>query len=217
MSYHVSFSFSSFVSFLALFQVLQCVCLIYHVFSVFSPYSRTYGVHYSFLTFFSVFHHIPDQTVFVSHFPCWSVFSPYSRFFCVHFLFFTFFKFLAIFLVIQCLSLIFHVFSPFSSVLSHSTGKKDITTSSSAASFIASSGEKIRTPENVVAYIALSHGFSAPDVACQPLIHCSPITPLLRPEIGSFSVFLDIFQVKQCLCHIFHIFQFSRHIQGPTM
>jgi hypothetical protein len=53
------------------------------------------------------------------------------------------------------------------------------------ASFIASSGGKTLTPENGVAYIALSHGVSAPDVACQLLIHCSPITPLLRPEMGS--------------------------------
>jgi hypothetical protein len=63
--------------------------------------------------------------------------------------------------------------------------KKDATTGSSAASFIASSGGKIPTLENGVAYIALSHGVSAPDVVCQLLIHCSPITLLLRPEMGS--------------------------------
>ena len=43
---------------------------------------------------------------------------------------------------------------------------------------------KTPTPENGVAYIALSHGVSAPDMACQLLICCSPITPLLRPENG---------------------------------
>jgi hypothetical protein len=69
--------------------------------------------------------------------------------------------------------------------VSHSTSKKDTTTGSSAASFIASSGGKTLTPENGVAYIALSNGISAPDVVCQLLIHCSPITPLLRPEMGS--------------------------------
>jgi hypothetical protein len=47
------------------------------------------------------------------------------------------------------------------------------------------SGGKTPTPENGVAYIALSHGISAPDIACQLLISCSPITPLLRPEMGS--------------------------------
>jgi hypothetical protein len=70
-------------------------------------------------------------------------------------------------------------------VTSHSTGKKDATTGSSAASFIASSGGKTPTPENGVAYIALSHGVSAPYVVCQLLIRCSPITPLLCPEMGS--------------------------------
>ena len=30
-----------------------------------------------------------------------------------------------------------------------------------------------------------------------------------------FSVFLSIFQVIQCLCLIFHVFQFSRHNPGP--
>jgi hypothetical protein len=67
-------------------------------------------------------------------------------------------------------------------VMSHSTGKKGATTSSSAASFIASSGGKTPTPENGVAYIALSHGVSAPDVVSQLLIRCSPITPLLSPR-----------------------------------
>jgi hypothetical protein len=41
---------------------------------------------------------------------------------------------------------------------------------------------KTPAPENGIAYIALSHGVSAPDVACQLLIRCSPITPLLRPR-----------------------------------
>ena len=57
--------------------------------------------------------------------------------------------------------------------------------SSVAKAFIASSGGKTPTPENGVAYIALSHGVSAPDVVCQLLIRCSPITPLLRPNMGS--------------------------------
>ena len=44
---------------------------------------------------------------------------------------------------------------------------------------------KTPTSENGVSYIALSHGVSAPDMACQLLICCSPITPLLSPEMGS--------------------------------
>jgi hypothetical protein len=30
-------------------------------------------------------------------------------------------------------------------------------------------------------------------------------------------MFLAIFQVKQCLCHIFLVGLFSRHILGPTV
>jgi hypothetical protein len=50
-------------------------------------------------------------------------------------------------------------------------------------SFIASSGGKTQNLENGAAYIALS-------VACQHLICCSPITSLLRPEMGSASAIL---------------------------
>ena len=35
--------------------------------------------------------------------------------------------------------------------------------------------------------------------------------------IRDFSVFLDKFQITQCLCLIFHVFQFSWHIPGPTV
>jgi hypothetical protein len=45
-------------------------------------------------------------------------------------------------------------------------------------SFIASSGGKTQNPENGAAYVALS-------LVCQHLICCSPITSLLRPEMGS--------------------------------
>jgi hypothetical protein len=73
--------------------VLHCV-FNFQWFSVFSPYSRSYSVHFSFFMFFSVFCHIPHQTVFVSHFP-------------------RFFSFLAKIQVTQCVFLIFHVFHYF--------------------------------------------------------------------------------------------------------
>ena len=93
---------------------------------------------FPFSTFLSVSRHIPGQTVFVSHFPRFSVFSPYSRSNSVFVSFFTFFSFLAIFHVLECEFLIFHVFqfsrhnpgsivcishfSRFSSVSSHILG-----------------------------------------------------------------------------------------------
>jgi hypothetical protein len=97
----VPFLLFTFFSFLAIFQALQNTFLILHdfqwffffchilgftvcishflPFSVFSPYSRSYSVHFSFSTFFSVFCHNPGPTMCVSHFPWFSVFSPYSR------------------------------------------------------------------------------------------------------------------------------------------
>ena len=102
------FIISLLVSFLAKFQVLQCVCLIlhifqfsyqilvlqciflmFHIFHCFLPYSRSYSVHFSLFTFFSVSCNIPD-TVCISHFP-------------------RFLVFFAIFQVKQCLCLFFHI------------------------------------------------------------------------------------------------------------
>ena len=72
-------------------QVLQCAFLIFHAFHCFSTYPRSYSELFSFSKFFSVSRHIPCHTVFISHFPHFSVF-------------------LAIFQVIKCVCLIFHVF-----------------------------------------------------------------------------------------------------------
>jgi hypothetical protein len=76
--------------FFAIFQVLQCTLLIFCLIQCFSPYL--------------------GQTVFVSHFPRFSVFLPYSRSNTVCVSFSTFFSFLAIFQVLECGSLTFHVF-----------------------------------------------------------------------------------------------------------
>ena len=125
----MSLSFFLLVSFIAIFQVLQCAFFIFTFFSVsrhfpcptvcvsnfprfsvFSPYRRSYTGHFSFSRFLSGSCHVPCQTVFVYHFrhfqfslhiPCPTVYnSHFSRFL----------VFLAIFQVIQCLCLIFHVF-----------------------------------------------------------------------------------------------------------
>jgi hypothetical protein len=59
---------------------------------------------------------------------------------------------------------------------------------------------KTPTPENGVTYIALSHGVSAPDMACQLLICCLPITPLLRPRWAmTMSEFTLAPAYKACL------------------
>jgi len=91
-SYSVCFSFSTFFKFFAKIQVLIWVFLIFQVFHCFSPQSRSYTVflpfhtffkffakiqvllYFSYFTFFTVSHHNPDPTVYVSHFPRLSVF-----------------------------------------------------------------------------------------------------------------------------------------------
>ena len=100
-------------------------------FSFFSWYSRSYTVYFSFSTLMSGSRHIPGQTVFVYHFPfffqvsrhilcpsrwfslflSWSVFLPYFRSYSVKISHFSHISmFLAIFYVLPCVCLIFHVF-----------------------------------------------------------------------------------------------------------
>ena len=115
------FSFSMIFSFIAIFHVLQWTFINFppffsfphHIscpkgcishfpwFSVFSPNSRSYSVHFSFSTFFSVSRHNAGPTVYFSHFSRFSVL-------------------LAIFHIIQCAFLIFHLFTRFSGFLPYS-------------------------------------------------------------------------------------------------
>ena len=88
--------FSRFSLFLTIFHILQCVCLIFVVchythyipssYSVcfsFSPFFdflaiyRSYSVHISFFTFFTVACHVPGPTMWVSQFSRWYLSSPY--------------------------------------------------------------------------------------------------------------------------------------------
>jgi hypothetical protein len=93
-SYSVHFSFFTFfLMSVALFQVLQCVFLICQVFQ------------------FS--HRITDSTMIFS-FSSFVSFLTYSRSYSVCFSFSTFFNFLAIFQVLLCIFIIFHVFQYYS-------------------------------------------------------------------------------------------------------
>jgi hypothetical protein len=127
--YSVCFSFSLIFSFLAILQVLKCASLLFHVFECLSLYSMSNSVCVSFSKFFSfhaifqvlhclclIFHifqfsrHISGPTVSISHFSFFSCFSTYSRSYQVSFSFSYSHIFLAIFHVLQCLCLIFHIF-----------------------------------------------------------------------------------------------------------
>jgi hypothetical protein len=90
--------------------IVSTVNIFYPDFLCFSSYFRSYSVHFSFSTFFSFFS-ISAPTVCVSHFQPFSVSLPYYRSYSVHLSFSTFFSILAIFRVLQCEFLIFHVFS----------------------------------------------------------------------------------------------------------
>ena len=85
---HIS-HFSCFSLFLDIFQVIQWVCLIFQIFE------------------FS--HRISVPTMWFSHF-CLSIFSPYSWSYSMCVSFSTFFTFLALYQVLKCTFLIFHVF-----------------------------------------------------------------------------------------------------------
>ena len=127
--------FSRFFNFLAIFQVRKCTFLIFHVFQCFLPYSRSYSVHFSFLTFFGVFaifqclqcaflifyvfqffQHIPGPRVCIAHFSRFSVFLTICQVIhdCV-----LFFSFLAIIQVLQWSFLIVHIFQCFCHVPAH--------------------------------------------------------------------------------------------------
>jgi len=101
-------------------------------FLVFSPYSMSYSVHFPFFTFFSDFViiqfvklmflilrdfqfscHIPGPTVCISHFSRYSMILSLFKSSSVCFSFSMIFSFLAIFHVLQCALLIFHVFKWF--------------------------------------------------------------------------------------------------------
>ena len=86
--------FPPFSVFPTIFHIIQCVVLIFQNFQ-FLAYSRSYSVHFSFSTFFSVSRHNAGPTVYFSHFSRFSVL-------------------LAIFHIIQCAFLIFHLFTRFS-------------------------------------------------------------------------------------------------------
>ena len=92
-------NYSRFSVFLNIFQVLQCSFLTFHVFECFSPYSRSNCVCVHFFFFFGQFSRdIPGPTVRIAHFSC-------------------FLLFIAIFQVLKCAFLIFHVLqclSPYS-------------------------------------------------------------------------------------------------------
>ena len=196
-SYQLIFSIPELVSFIDIFQVLYCAFLIFHVFHCFLPYSKSYSVSVShFPRFFHFSRHNPGPTIWVCHFSCWSVLSPYSRSYSVHFSFLPFSVFLAIFQVLQCVCLFFHVFQ-----FSHH-------------------------PTLGISYfpgfLVVLAIFQVKQCSCTifdvfQFSRHIPGSTVYNSPFSRFSVFLAIFLVIPCLCLIFHVFVFYRHITGPTV
>ena len=154
----------------------------------------------SLLTFLSDSCHISRPTVFIFTFHDFQfshhILGPTV---CIsHFPLFS--VFLAIIQVKQCLCLIFHIFQ-FS---------------------LCYLGPKVFF--SFFKFASVSHRISHPTVCVSHFPwyswYFSRYIPGPRECIShslTFSLFLAIFQVKQCLCLIFHVFQFSHHIPVPTL
>jgi hypothetical protein len=128
-SYSVQFSFSTFFSDFVIFQVVKWMFLIFHDFQfsclILCPtvYISKFSTFFSFLAIFHVLKcvflnfldfqfslHIPGPTVCISHFSSFSESSSFFKSSSGCFSFSMILSFLAIFQVLQCAFLIFHVF-----------------------------------------------------------------------------------------------------------
>jgi len=127
-------------------------------------------------------------------------FSPYSRYWSVNFSFYMFSIFFPIFQVQKCVYLTFHVVQ-FSR---HIPGLAVCVFHFSRFSvFICQSP----SPRVCVSILPRFSVFSP---------HSRSYTVHFFFIFSHFSVFLAIFQVISCLCLIFYLFKFSRHIPSPT-
>jgi hypothetical protein len=138
-------------------------------------------MHFSFSTIFIVSRHILGPTVSIYRFLCFSQFRAIYQLIqclCIIFHVFQFF-----FFIFQVLQFAFHTFPRFSFFLPYSSSYS--------------------------VHFSFSTFFS---------IFCHILGPrACISHFPGFSVFLTIFQVTQCLCLIFHFFQFSHHIPDPAV
>ena len=128
----------------------------------------------------------------------------------------TFFSFLAIFQVLQCMCLIFHVFQ----YSCHNPGPTIWVCHFSCwlvfSPYYYSVHLSFLTFSVFLTIFQVLHSVFLIFHVFQ-FSHHSPVPTLGIPHFPGFLVFFAIFQVKQCLCTIFDVFQFSRHIPGPTV
>jgi hypothetical protein len=199
----VYFSFSKLFSVSCHIQILHCLCLILHVFqfprhipgslvcvsdiSCFSVFLTIFHILRCVFFIFHDFqfsHHTPGPTVCNSHFSSFSVFLPYSRSYDMHFSFFTFSVFLPKFHVLQCVFLIFHDFS-FLAML-----------------------QVLQWEFIIFNFFQCFSPYSMSNSVCVLFFnifqfsHQNPGPTLYICQFPRFWLFLDIFQILQCLCLI---------------
>ena len=226
--------FPRFLVFLIILQILQCAFLIFnfkfscHIpdhkgfvsnfpwYSVFSPYSRSSSAHFSFSTFFSISHHIPGQTVFLSHF--FTFFRDFKSYI-VCFSLSIIFSFLAILQVLECAFLIFHVFECFSPwFTSYSVGFSF----SMFFSFLAII-HVLQSQFPTCHVFSVSRHISSPTMCVShfpwfSVLFISLFWPYSRScgvhsSFSTFLVYLAIFHVIQCVFLVSMIFHFFTILQ----
>jgi len=198
-------------------KFLQCACLIF--------------------LFFLVPRHISLLTVCVSQFPWFSVFSTYFRSYSEHFSFSTFFSISCHIQVLQCFSLIFHVFQ-FSRphqvlhcvfLIFYDFECFSIYFTSYILCFSFSKFFNFLAIFQVLqcAFLIFSL-FSVPSHISHTTVCVShfPLFWVFLPwsrsysvhfSFSPFSVFLALFHLLQCVFLIFYDFLFSCHIPDPTV
>ena len=229
---------SRFSLFLAIFQALQCVFLTFHVFQCFSPYSRSYSVTFSFFTFFSVSHHTPGPTVWLSHFSRFSVFLAIFQFIVWLCLIFPIFQFshqnpgptvciyhisrfsvfLAIFQFLQCVFLILHFFQ---GLLPYFISYHVSFPFSLFVSFLAIF-QVLQCEFLILLVCQISCHIPVPTVCISHLHVFQCFSPYSRSysvcvSFYTFFSFLATIQFQQFLSHFTRFFTASHHIPGPTL
>ena len=155
----------------------------------------------------------------VYSFPCFSVFSTYSSSCRVNFsLFFFIFKF---YRHIPCPTVCISYFPPFSVFLDIFQVLQCVSHFKNLKFFFAHS-RFYNVHFSFFKFFSVSRLTPGPTVFVSHFPRFSVFSQLSRLysvyfSFFTFLLFLAIFQVLQCMCHIFLLCQFSRHIPGPTV
>ena len=157
-------------------------------------------MHFSFSTIFSFSRHIPRPAVCISHFPRFVSFFPIFQF-------------------LQYAFLIYHDFH----VSGHIPGPTVCICHCSRFTVFLNIFQVVQCVFLIFHLFQFSHYIIINKVSISlfpkffSVSRHIPCPTVCISHFSRFSVFLDVFQILQCRCFIFHVFQFSCHIPGPTV